>query len=86
MVVREHISKAPTTVAQFRKAAEAGFRKANYEHGVKIEIVWTFGPQKCEWPTGLKGFNGFFTASAPGYRTRQNVSASFSHETGLSVG
>lgn len=74
----------PKTVAQFRRQAEAGFLRANPDAGAGLEIAWTFGPQRAVFPTGLSGFSGVFTASAPGFATKTCV-ASATRETGLSV-
>ena len=72
----------PKTPAQFRRQAEAGLRRENPD--AEIAFDWKFGPKRCTYPTGLKGFTGHGTITAEGYGTRTFV-ASATPETGLSV-
>lgn len=75
--------KYPKSVAQFKRQAEAGYRRANPD-ATDLRMTWTYGPVRCTFPTGIEGFSGVFEAQAAGYRTRTGV-ASATRETGLSV-
>jgi hypothetical protein len=75
----------PTTAAQFKRAAEAAFRRANPDADtVGLVINWTHGPKRVTFPTGLKGYSGVGTAAAPGFRPKTIV-ASGTPDTGISV-
>ena len=58
----------PTTVAAFRRAAEAAFLRSN--DIPDVTLVWIHPAQAVVFPTGKRGFVGTLKASAPGYRTR----------------
>lgn len=57
-----------TTLPQFRKAAEASFKRANPD-AADVTLHW----ERCrsiKWAIGGKGFSGMAVAMADGYRTR----------------
>lgn len=72
----------PKTVSQFRRQSEDGFRRANDAPDATFD--WTFGPQRVTFPTGLQGFSGVATVSAPGFKSKVCV-ATATPETGISV-
>jgi hypothetical protein len=73
----------PKSPSDFRRKAEAGFRRANPDADY-ISIEWTFGPKRVTYPTGLQGFVGRFVARAISHRTRE-LHASADRLSGLSV-
>lgn len=79
----KYMNTYPTSPAQFRKQAEAGFRKANPD-AADATFDWTFGPKRVTFPTGITGFSGVANVSATGFKTKVCV-ASATRETGLSV-
>ena len=67
-LVRTVTTVKPTTLAEFRRAAEVGFRRAN-PGLVNVEIMWLESARVPRWADGTAGFRGSFRVSADGYRT-----------------
>jgi hypothetical protein len=78
------MQKFPTTVAQFRRQAVQGFKRANPEAADTLVITWEFGPEAVTFPTGITGFSGVAIARADGFKTKTIV-ATATRETGLMV-
>ena len=69
MLVRSTTNTRPTTLAQFRKMAEAGFREANPD-ALNIRITWVESSRVSKWADGSAGFWGRFTVTADGHENR----------------
>jgi hypothetical protein len=77
----------PATVAQFKRQAIAGFKRANPD-AANLTVEWMTGqfdkPRRIKYPTGLEGFTGTAIAIADGYGTVK-ITASADRETGIHV-
>lgn len=69
MLVRSTTNVRPTTLAQFRKMTEAGFREANPD-ARNVRITWVDSRRVSRWADGSAGFSGTFTVTADGYKDR----------------
>ena len=58
------------TVRDFQRRATALFLRAN--PGATVG-EWTVAPRRVVYPTGLQGIAGRFTASCPGFRSRDVI-------------
>jgi hypothetical protein len=61
--------RPPTTVAGFRRDAEAAFRRRNPD-AENVRLVWTEQPRAVVFPTGKRGFVGTLRVASPGYAVR----------------
>lgn len=72
----------PASPSQFKRQCENGFRRVN--DAPDATFVWKFGPKRCTFPTGITGFSGWGTVSAPGFKSKTFV-ASATRETGVEM-
>jgi hypothetical protein len=80
--MRTTTNKPITSLAMFRRRAERGIRAANPD-ATDLTIAWNWS-RKVTYPTGLKGYAGEVTLTAPGYRPTTRI-ASYAEGVGLTV-